>query len=304
MKPQNLILIRIKNNKMKSKLLLGLGLFLATNITIAQDAFKIYTKAGKEVSYEKMVKDLAKSDVILFGELHNNPISHWMQLRVTESVFEKNEKLTLGAEMFESDGQLLIDEYFAGFIRTKDFEKEMRLWDNYKTDYKPLLEFAHDNKLKFIATNIPRRYASIVSRKGYEGLDSLDDASKVYIAPLPINYDTTNPSVVKMMNMDFGHGKGGAQVEGMARAQSAKDATMSHFIIENLEKKTTFIHYQGDFHSANKGGIYWYLKDSKPGLDIKTISTVEADGELNFDEEYAELADYILVITSDMTKTY
>ena len=288
---------------MKSKIILLVAVLFATN-AIAQDAFKIYTKDGKEVSYEKMVKNLSKSDVILFGELHDNPICHWMQLRVTKSVFEKNEKLTMGAEMFEADGQLLIDEYFAGSIRTKDFEKVMRLWDNYKTDYKPLLEFAHDNELKFIATNIPRRYASIVSRKGYAGLDSLDDASKVYIAPLPIKYDTANPSVSKMMNMDFGHGKGGAQAEGMAKAQSAKDATMAHFILENLEKKTTFIHFQGDFHSANKGGIYWYLKDAKSGLDISTISTVEADGDMSFDEEYADLADFILVIASDMTKTY
>ena len=289
---------------MKSKLLLIVGLLITVTTTMAQDAFKIYSKNGKEVSYDKMVKDLAKSEVILIGELHNNPISHWMQLRITESVFEKNEKLTLGAEMFEADNQLLIDEYFAGSIRTKDFEKEMRLWDNYKTDYKPLIEFANDNKLKFIATNIPRRYASIVSRKGFEALDSLNDASKAFIAPLPIVYDTTNPSVVKMMNMDFGHGVGGEKVIGMTKSQATKDATMAHFILENKEKKTTFIHYQGDFHSSNYGGIYWYLKNQDSGLDIITISTVEADGELKFEEEYGEMADYILVVPSDMTKTY
>ena len=289
---------------MKSKLLLIAVLLITATTAMAQDAFKIYAKNGKEVTYEKMVKDLAKSDIILIGELHNNPISHWIQLRVTKDVFEKNEKVTLGAEMFETDNQLLIDEYFAGSIRTKDFEKVMRLWDNYKTDYKPLLEFAHDNELKFIATNIPRRYASIVSRKGFEGLDVLTDASKAYIAPLPIVFDTTNPSVVKMMNMDFGHGKGGDQALGMAKSQSSKDATMAHFILENKEKKTTFIHYQGDFHSSNYGGIYWYLKNQDSGLDIITISTVEADGELKFEEEYAEMADFILVVTSDMTKTY
>ena len=286
------------------KVMLLVGVLFAANVLIAQDAFKLYSKNGKEVTFEKMVKDLSKTDVILFGELHNNAICHWMQLRVTESVFEKNGKLTLGAEMFEADNQLLIDEYFAGSIRSKDFVKEMRLWDNYKTDYKPLLEFANENKLNFVATNIPRRYASIVSRKGFEGVDSLTDASKMFIAPLPIAYDTTNPSIQKMMNMDFGHGKGGAQAIGMAKAQSIKDATMAYFIAENMEKKTTFIHYQGDFHSSNYGGIYWYLKNADSGINIMTISTIEADGELNFEEEYSELGDYILVVTSDMTKTY
>lgn len=290
---------------MKSKivLMMAASMFVTTVIT-AQDAFKIFTKEGKEISYEKMVKNLAKADVVLFGELHNNPISHWMQLRVTQSLFKTNEKLTLGAEMFESDNQQIINEYFAGSIRTKDFEREMRLWDNYKTDYKPLLEFANENKLKFIATNIPRRYASIVTRKGYEGLDSLNDASKAFIAPLPIVYDTTNPSVESMLHMDFGHGQGGEKVIGMTKAQATKDATMAHFILENKEKKTTFIHYQGDFHSANYGGIYWYLQKADKNIDVVTISTVEAEGELDFDEDYAERADYILVIPEDMTKTY
>lgn len=289
---------------MKSKLVAITTLLLVTTSIIAQDDYKIYSKEGKEVTFDKMIKEVAKSDIILIGELHNNPISHWIELRVTKDVFEKNEKLTLGAEMFEADNQLLIDEYFAGSIRTKDFENEMRLWDNYKTDYKPLLEFAHEKELKFVATNIPRRYASIVSRKGFEGIEVLSDASKVYMAPLPMVFDTTNPSVVKMMHMDFGHGKGGDQALAMAKAQSSKDATMAHFILENKEKKTTFIHYQGDFHSSNYGGIYWYLKNQNSRLDIITISTVEADGELNFEEEYAEMADYILVIASDMTKTY
>ena len=288
-------------NKNISILVVTIMLSMSIN---AQVAYKLYSKEGKEVSFDKMVKDLSKSEVILFGELHNNSICHWLQLKVTESVYEKNGKLTLGAEMFESDNQLLINEYFSGSIRTKDFEKEMRLWDNYKTDYKPLLEFARSNELKFVASNIPRRYASIVSRKGFEGVDSLADASKEYIAPLPILYDTNNPSVHKMMVMDFGHGKGGEQAKAMAKAQSIKDATMAYFIYKNMEKKTTFIHYQGDFHSSNYGGIYWYLKNRDSGLDISTISTVESDGELLFDAEYSELGDYILVIPSDMTKTY
>ena len=289
---------------MKKSIVLGTLLFLFVNLSIGQTAYKLYSKEGKEVDIDKMVKSLAKSDVVLFGELHNNPICHWMQLTVTESIFEKNGKLTLGAEMFESDGQLLINEYFEGKISKKSFEKEMRLWDNYKTDYKPLLEFANTNKLKFVATNIPRRYASMVNYQGFESLDGLSDQAKSYIMPLPMVYDTLNPSAQKMLQMDFGHGVGGPKVESMVKSQSTKDATMAHFIIENLEKKTTFIHYQGDFHSANYGGIYWYLNYWKSNLDVSTISTVEADGELEFKEEYAEMGDFILVVSSNMTKTY
>ena len=46
-----------------------------------------------------------------------------------------------------------------------------RLWNNFKTDYKPLVDFAKDNNLKFIATNIPRRFASLVFKGGFEVLE-------------------------------------------------------------------------------------------------------------------------------------
>jgi len=44
----------------------------------------------------------------------------------------------LGAEMFESDNQLIMDEYMTGKIKNlKNFEDEAKLWPNYQTDYKP-----------------------------------------------------------------------------------------------------------------------------------------------------------------------
>lgn len=288
---------------MKIRISLLAILMLLVQVSFAQFAFKIYNKKGKEVNVTDMALKVKKSDVILFGEQHTDPIIHWLQLRLTQAVFTETGNLTMGAEMFESDNQLLINEYLTGIIRQKDFEKEARLWDNYTTDYKPLLEFANENKLNFVATNIPRRYAAVVNKGGFEGLEQLSDEAKALIMPLPMVFDTINPSVVKMMEMDFGHGKGGPGALKMAQAQSVKDATMAHFILENLEKKTPFIHFQGDFHSAHYGGIYWYLKNNTPKLDVVTISSITANGDLDFKEEYASMGDYIIVVAEDMTST-
>jgi uncharacterized iron-regulated protein len=43
-----------------------------------------------------MMKSLVTSDVVLFGELHNNPISHWLQYEVTNEL-NQSRKLILGA---------------------------------------------------------------------------------------------------------------------------------------------------------------------------------------------------------------
>lgn len=79
--------------------------------------------------------------MVFFGELHDNPIAHWLELEITKDLYsEKGKNLILAAEMFETDNQIMIDEYYSGSIKESSFEGEVRLWSNYKTDYKPLLK--------------------------------------------------------------------------------------------------------------------------------------------------------------------
>ena len=278
-------------------------MILFSQILIAQNpkSYDLFNSKGEQVDYQKMIEVMSDADVVLFGELHNNSINHWMQLQVTKSLFAKDSTLEIGAEMYESDNQLILDEYMAGQIKQSYFEKEMRMWNNYKTDYKPVLEYAKENNIPFIATNVPRRYAGFVAKKGLEGLVELSDEAKKYFPPLPIPFDTLAPNYDEMMSMDTGHGM--SMDVKFVQAQAIKDATMAHFIVKNHKPGNTFIHFQGDFHSKNYGAISWYLNKYQPGLKIITLSTQESE-TMEFLDEYKKLADYILVTPEDMTKTY
>ena len=282
-------------------LVLTLGL---TSMKGDKQSFPYFDLKAKTVKYKSVLKGALTADVILFGELHNNPISHWMELELTKDLYAvKGEKLILGAEMFEADNQLLIDEYFSDKISRKSFESEARLWPNYKTDYKPLLEFAHENGLKFIATNIPRRYAALVHKKGFEGLSDLSDEAHSYIAPVPVAYDPELKGYKSMLEMMAGMGSEHTN-ENLPKAQAIKDATMAHFILANRTEGSTFIHFNGSYHSNDFEGISWYLKRENPNLNILTIASVEQDTISNLKEENLGLADFTLCIPSDMTKTY
>ena len=80
-------------------------------------AYKLFREDGKKVKFDKMVAAASEADIVLFGELHNNPIAHWLQLELTKELYEKGGKeLVLGAEMFEADNQMIMDEYLAGLI--------------------------------------------------------------------------------------------------------------------------------------------------------------------------------------------
>ncbi len=111
-------------------------------------AYLIYKANGDKTNYTEMVRELMKYDVIFFGELHNDPIAHWLQLELAKSLHaEKGSSMVVGAEMFETDNQLIIDEYLAGLVRETNFEAEAKLWNNYKTDYKPLMTYVKNNSL-------------------------------------------------------------------------------------------------------------------------------------------------------------
>jgi len=206
----------------------------------------------------------------------------------------------LGAEMLEADNQLIVDEYLAGLIGHEHLVKEAKVWDNYDTDYHPLVDVAKEHGLRFIATNIPRRYAALVAREGMKALERLSDEAKRSIAPLPIPLDLSTPGYQHAMEIGMAHGAH-MDARNFVAAQAVKDATMAYFILKNRGPKDLFLHYNGDYHSKNYGGIYWYLKRYDPDISIRTISSVSRDTP-GFDDECKGLADIVLVVPAALER--
>lgn len=282
------------------KLIVFLLLVSFSKLMFSQNkpAYKLYNAKGNKISYKSMIKKMEKADIVLFGEYHDNPIVHWLQLEATVDL-SKTRKLTLGAEMFEADNQIALNDYLIDSINQKGLDTLARLWRNYKTDYKPLVDFAKENKLAFIATNTPRRYARKVYTNGFEVLDSITDSEKLWIAPLPIKYDSTLPGYVKFKEMLGNHA-----TENSPKAQALKDATMAYFILKNKKDDKLFLHYNGSYHSDDYEGISWYLKLQNKHLKIITVSVVEQENVKKLADENKSKADFIIAVPSTMTKTY
>lgn len=274
---------------------------------LAQDmpAYQLYKSNGKSVKYAKMIKDLSTSDMVFFGEYHTNPISHWLQLEVSKSLFEARGKdLFFGAEMFESGNQLVIDEYLKGlYPEDKMLPEITQLWGNYSTDYRPLLDFAKENELRFIATNIPRRYASMINKKGIESLNELSPQALALIGPdLEKFFDPTVKAYAEMAEHMGGHVP--PNMLNIQTAQAAKDATMAYFACKNFVKGNLLLHFQGSYHSNYDQGIIWWVNKIQPGLGIQSITTVlESEWSELSNDERATIADYIIVVSDSMTQT-
>ncbi len=84
------------------------------------------------------------------------------------------------------------------------FEAEARLWDNYSTDYYPVVFFAKEAWYSVYCYQYPRRYANSVKNGGLEVLDSLSAEAKKYIAPFLFLFEYNekeSEAAFSLMNM-------------------------------------------------------------------------------------------------------
>jgi uncharacterized iron-regulated protein len=257
--------------------------------------YGLYAADGREIGYREMLDRCVRADVVLFGEIHEHPVVHRLERELARDLAAiKKGGLMLGAEMLEADNQLIVDEYLAGLIEHEHLVNEAKVWKNYGADYRPLVDVAREQGLRFIATNIPRRYASLVARQGMTALERLSDEAKRSIAPLPITLDLQAPGYGQVMEIGMAHGAH-MDARNFVAAQAVKDATMAYFILKNRGPKDLFVHYNGDYHSKNRGGIYWYLKHYDPDITVLAVSSVGRDTP-GFDDACKGLADIVLVV--------
>jgi uncharacterized iron-regulated protein len=94
------------------------GLFVAAKSD--RPAYRIFNIKGHAADYGDLLKAARNADVVFFGESHTDPICHWLELQLTKDLYEeKNGKLIIGAEMFERDNQLLLNESGKGILKRK-----------------------------------------------------------------------------------------------------------------------------------------------------------------------------------------
>lgn len=286
------------------KILVSLICCLTETLGWAQEknAYTLFDAQGNRVDYTQMMDVLERQDVVFIGEIHNCPIAHWMEYEIVKDLYDRHgDRLMIGAEMFERDNQLILDEYLAGMITPERFNAEAKLWPNYKTDYSPIVEFAKEHKIPFVATNVARRYANMVAKGGFEALDGLSDEAKRYIAPLPLNY-VPNKSVDEYFGAMKMPGMKQSAAENLSKAQAVKDATMAWSIAERMQSK--LVHMNGNFHSTDHCGIITYLNQYRPGLKIGTVEVIRQENTDKLDPEALGKADFFICVPKDMTSTF
>jgi len=278
---------------------------------------RVYDAKEKKFSdFEAMVADLARSEIVFVGEQHDDPATHRLERAILEGLARRQRPVILALEMFERDVQKSLDDYLAGKLTEEEFLKVSRPWPRYATDYRPLVEMAKAHGWRVVAGNVPRRYASQVSRTGLAALDTLPAEERQFIAAQnQCPQDDYFKRFAEVMTQHPVDNKNGAQpakqltkeeqekeramVEKFYQAQCVKDETMAESIAnaynQTAAPKPVIVHYNGAFHSDYRLGTAARAKQRLPKAVQKVVSVVPVDNldAINVDA-YRKLGDYIV----------
>lgn len=202
--------------------------------TIAIDVSTIKTLS-------EVIESVSGKKIVYVGEYHDRFAHHNVQLEVIKGLYKKNRKIAIGMEMFQRPFQKVLDDYIAGRIEEREFLKRSEYFKRWGFDYnlyKPILDFARQEKLPVIALNIQREIVDKVSRGG---IDSLSDTEKREI-PSQMDF-SDNEYRERLKEVFHKHGSSNERnFDFFYQSQILWDETMSMSVDEFLKKNPDFQH--------------------------------------------------------------
>ena len=269
----------------------------------------VESATGQAVPFSAVIARALASDVVFFGEQHDDPETHFLEFALLEGLGQRTNDIVLSLEMFERDVQPELDRFLAGAQSESTFLAKSRPWPRYATDYRPMVQLARARGWKVVAANIPRPMASAISRKGMAALDTLTTLERTYASAAMICTPNT-PYFTRFsaaMGGMGGHGPGSgtadaaaaqAQLVRVYEAQCAKDETMAESIARALTSsrgRGVVLHVNGAFHSDFGQGTAERVRRREPGVRTVVITAVpvENPGTAVVGAEAAK-ADYVI----------
>lgn len=243
------------------------------------DARVFDAKTGTPLAVEELAGRLVDTDVVVVGEYHGHHASHLLQARLQQALLRQNPRQVLTMEQFNVDHQDVLDGFLAGDLGETEMIEDAEAWNNYRASYRPLVEFARQNRLPVIAANAPAGVVRCVGRKGPDYLASLPPETRALLPEMPF-LDTPAYKEKFVEAIGGSHGTGDGELSERMRntyhAQLLRDNTMAKAILDARTNHPghQILHTTGTFHSEERLGTVAVLEQRAPGLSIAVITPV------------------------------
>ncbi|MGE5217544.1 MAG: ChaN family lipoprotein [Chloroflexota bacterium] len=243
--------------------------------------------AARFIDRQSLVERLARTDIILLGERHDNPDHHMLQAEVLRSLVAVGRRPTVGFEMLGLDDARAIADHLAAAPNDAAglgtaVHWNQRGWPDWAM-YQPIAEAALQAKLRIVPTNLPLATARKMTR---EGLAALGPGMT---HELGLDRPPPEP-VFERMAADIRDAHCGyaseQSVKAMVDVQRAWDAQMAESLIAAGDPDGAIL-VAGAGHVRNDYGIPVYLKEKAPQKRVISIAFVEVDQQKTEPQSYA-----------------
>jgi uncharacterized iron-regulated protein len=242
-------------------------------------------RAGRFVDEPALVDALAGADLVLLGEVHDNPDHHLLQARLVRSVVAAGRRPALALEMLASDLQPALDAARARTPREPGVLADVWKqggWPDFDL-YRPVLAAALEPDLPMVAANLPRaQVRALVAR----GVASADPALRERLGRGP----ALPPGAVEELRAEMKESHCGElpdeMMDPLILAQRARDATMSSRLAEAARDRGGIL-VTGNGHARARGVPAWLAVDA-PGRRVVAVAFVEVDPEAKSPAGYSD----------------
>ena len=259
------------------------------------------------VKQTTLLKTLAKQQVVLLGEDHENAQHHRWQLHTIAKLHAIQPDMMLAFESFPRNTQPILDSWVAGKLSEKQFLDQVnwqKIWTYNPDYYLPLFYFARMHRIPMIAMNVNRSLVAEVSQKGWKNIPPEQREGITDPAPAQTAYLEMLADIFSQHMPGGGHGHGtdpSANIDVAAmlnnpgfqrfsQGQLLWDRAMAEAIHKNHPRSKLTVAIVGAGHIMGGYGIPHQLND----LGIKKIKTLMPwDGVLECAQLKENIVDYV-----------
>jgi uncharacterized iron-regulated protein len=132
------------------------------------------TAAGPvKTASAELLADMARRDVLLLGEQHDDADDHRWQLQTLAALHLFQPRMVIGFESFPRRVQPVLDKWIAGELSERQFLEQTewaKVWGLPAPLYLPLFHFARMNRIPVVALNVERELTRAITLKGWDGV--------------------------------------------------------------------------------------------------------------------------------------
>ncbi len=126
---------------------------------------------GRVISFEEMIDDLKKADIVFVGEVHDSERDHQAEFDIISALHERDVPIGIGLEMFRAESQRSLDEWNSGKLDEAGFIRVY--YDNWRIPwpfYGDILQYAKQHAIPMVGLNVPDAISKKVATKGFSAL--------------------------------------------------------------------------------------------------------------------------------------